>query len=343
MNTCQTNERTQSATQHPSKPAAGAHIRNAREGFDVGWEFASYGLTQPDHAESDVLSGFRAAADHFGTQTLKCDRFVRKYLQLRLNAWRRNRIFDDGVTPEYLAKIVPVHCPITRKPLTVATGLGTDWSIDRIINDGGYAPGNLVVMSSHANMAKDSMSYRQILRTVAKGQSAHGLSHLEWARLAAVVGMVADQDSILPLIALPPAGMMIRNRYTALQVMTMHLIFEGKKSRARAALRAVCPGKTAKRAMEGYLDTAAALVASKTRCAGDRIQAVWAMGDAWLDGTLMRLFRAWLDEMPADGPEVCTQTLRRHVGVVRPAAKDMVSHWGLESRGYAASEADTLH
>ena len=134
-------------------------------GFDVGWDHAMHGVPVPEHLMLGTLAdGFRAGTEKRGRARPKeADRYVRKWLQLRRNAWRRERIFDAGVTPEFIRRIDVPYCPITRERLTYSTGEETDWSVDRLVNDGGYARGNLVVMSTRANKAKDSTTTRDIV------------------------------------------------------------------------------------------------------------------------------------------------------------------------------------
>lgn len=134
-------------------------------GFDCGWDHAEYGVVIPNH----LMVGTLADGYHFGlekrgrSRPKEADRYVRKWLQLRRNAWRRQRLFDESVTPEYIRRIDVPYCPITRERLTYSTGEGSDWSVDRLVNDGGYARGNLVVMSTKANKAKDSLTTREIV------------------------------------------------------------------------------------------------------------------------------------------------------------------------------------
>jgi hypothetical protein len=131
--------------------------------FEIGWDFAHFALTPPgEHLQpgSALQKGFDAGRASFGTRTLAPTQHTRKWLQLRLNAWRRGRIFEGlQVTPNYLSQIDTTHCPITRETLTHATCTTSDASIDRVRNDAGYAAGNLVVMSTRANAAKGDADF----------------------------------------------------------------------------------------------------------------------------------------------------------------------------------------
>ncbi|MES2956660.1 MAG: hypothetical protein V4792_00660 [Pseudomonadota bacterium] len=199
-------------------------------GFEIGWDFAHYRLTPPPSCLSDqhpVRQGWQAGTAVFGTRTLKPTPHVRKWLQLRLNAWRRGRAFEGvQVTPHFLAQIdVPV-CPITRTPLTHASGAGSDASVDRVCNQAGYAAGNLAVISTRANQAKADLGWREALDVVRQLEASgldmlDGLSPLHWSRLGVLMSFVTplpyEQAACLPLLVLPPNRLRLLNPVQALQ------------------------------------------------------------------------------------------------------------------------------
>jgi len=91
-------------------------------GFELGWDYAHHG-TVPPAAHLDAISpvrrGWEAGRQTFGQRTLASNRFVRKWLQLRLNAWLRGRAFEVlQVNPSFLRQIDVAVCPITREVLT---------------------------------------------------------------------------------------------------------------------------------------------------------------------------------------------------------------------------------
>ncbi len=116
-------------------------------GFELGWGYAHYGTVPPaDHLHplSPVRQGWEAGRDSFGRRTLQPTRFTRKWLQLRLNAWLRGRVFEgQQVNPAFLRQIDVAVCPVTREVLTYGTGELSDASVDRVFNDAAYAAGNL--------------------------------------------------------------------------------------------------------------------------------------------------------------------------------------------------------
>jgi len=172
-----------------------------RTGFELGWDHAHHALTPPlDQLApgSPLRQGWDAGRASFGTRTLEPTRYVRKWLQLRLNAWRRGRVFEGiQVTPNYLRQIDVDHCPITRQALTRGTGQPSDASIDRVRNDGGYAAGNLAVMSSCANTAKGRFGFDEALSQMRRSEVAALTGNAGHAGPVAYSGS-ADLDAVAP-------------------------------------------------------------------------------------------------------------------------------------------------
>lgn len=82
--------------------------------FDIGWDFARFGRCI-DHSVADVtiIAGYRAGREHFRVPQHSPDRYTSKWLQLRINAFRRRRVLSEEVTPGYLKRIDCASCPIT--------------------------------------------------------------------------------------------------------------------------------------------------------------------------------------------------------------------------------------
>lgn len=327
-------------------------------GFDIGWEYAQLGQHLPrseneadEAAMREVRNGFAAGAVHFqrrnATATGEDQRFVRKYLQLKLHAWMRGRIFKEDVTPEYLKRISQDICPITRKPMTVATGRLTDGSVDRLLNDGCYARGNLVMISTGANQAKGKLSYREVLDIVAFNREFRGLSPIEWERMAALMGIVSDKDGVLPLLVMPPPGVSMVNRYAALQLVAVLAPFysDGRTGITRtlvAQMRKVVPGKKAKKLMEEFFRYAWGAIrhpseqAFKTADAADQYQRFMELaGDIWRDPYLLERFRLWMAAMPVGSERACVDAVCRVVpGILRCSTNPR--DWELDKRGYVS-------
>ena len=177
---------------------------NERIDFHIGWDYAHFNIYLPDTATEQMLLGFNQGKAHFGKKYKQSDIFDRKWLLLRLNASRRNRIFDDEVTPEFLYQICPEICPVSGCALTTRTLQGSDWSVDRIVNDGAYTPLNLMVVSTRVNMAKGSKSHAE-LRSLMLGETTDdSLSQDEWRRLYLLcqpiflgAGLMKDSEYII--------------------------------------------------------------------------------------------------------------------------------------------------
>ncbi len=184
-------------------------LDHSKIGFEIGWDMAVYRLALPEDAGREIKDGYREGNQR--AHSKRSDRYVRKWIRLRYNAWSRNRLVDETVTPAFLKKIdVPV-CPITLNTLTHSTGNESDWSVDRLNNNGGYAFGNLAVMSTKANLIKWSMTLDEIMdRAYGKATSTGELSRFEWARMAALIAGACTIDSsfknplVVPMVLHPP-------------------------------------------------------------------------------------------------------------------------------------------
>jgi len=170
--------------------------------LEIGWDCYSFGIPLIkkrflDEEYALLFKGYQAARLRH-VKISGFDRFSKKYILLRLNAWRRGRSFDSSIKPDFIRKIDVQYCPITTEKLTHSTGLTSDWSVDRINNDAGYSPGNLVIVSALANMAKDRYTYNEI-RHFALDKDAilpgpvdqmRALTKPEWMRWASICSLV---------------------------------------------------------------------------------------------------------------------------------------------------------
>jgi hypothetical protein len=159
---------------------------NDRIGFQIGEDYAHYGRRLPAGAAKSIIAGYQAGSQEKGKW--KTNRYIRKWLQLRLNAYSRGKLFSDEITPDFLKSIETDYCPITGIKLTHATGTESDWSIDRVSNDFDYIPTNLIVMSQRANKAKGDKSADRIIQlSKSPGGQQEGLNFDEWKRMAELV------------------------------------------------------------------------------------------------------------------------------------------------------------
>ncbi len=199
-------------------------------GFEIGWDHAHYRLTPPPQqltVANPVRQGWQAGAAVFGSRTLKPTPQVRKWLQLRLNAWRRDLGFEGvQVTPHFLAQIDVPHCPITRLALSRGNGAGNEAAVDRVCHQAGYAAGNLAVTSMRVNQAKAELGWSDALHIARQLQASgldtvDGLSAVHWARLGVLMSFVTAlphaEAARLPLLVLPPNRLRLLNPVQALQ------------------------------------------------------------------------------------------------------------------------------
>lgn len=171
----------------------------AKTGFTIGWDWYAYRLKLPDNAGdfAAFLDGYYAARDARVT-ALEHDRFVRKLMLLRMNAWKRGRIFSEDVTSSFLRSIDNGQCPVSQVDLTHGTITENDWSVDRINNNGGYVRGNLVILSTRVNKAKGNKTFNQIWDIAYGGHDLNevidGLTVYEWRRLTLLSSCVVSEN-----------------------------------------------------------------------------------------------------------------------------------------------------
>jgi hypothetical protein len=266
----------------------------------------------------------------------------------------RGRAFEGHqVTPHHLALIDATHCPITREPLTQATGAPTDASVDRVNNDAGYAAGNLAVMSVRANAAKGSHAWDDALAAVRAIEAQcvehlDGLDAAEWSRLAVLMSFVTPlahaQVACLPLLVLPPNRLRVLNPVQALQAMlTLQFTRPGGPRRV-AELAGVVPPE-ARDAFQVFMHTLLARrLAAGAGTDGAALRR--AMEDAWLHPLVNRRWqRLALQLTEAQCEHLVEYAGRRGFAgegwrwLPRDAAVD---GWALESRGYARDQAATI-
>ena len=321
-------------------------------GFEIGWDFGHHGLTPPVqwlYPGSPLRHGWEAARASFGQRTLTPTRVVRKWLQLRLNAWRRGRAFEGvQVTPHYLRQIDASHCPVTRVALTHCTGTDSDASIDRVRNDAGYAAGNLAVMSAHANQAKGGSDFDAALAAMRRAESAGaavdgGLDAAAWARVALLCSFVTplahDQAAALPLLVLPPNRLRLFNPVQALQALvTRQFGREGFAGRL-ARLEALLPGKPLRRDFQRFVHAMLPRVLE----AGRGLQGpalAWALEDAWRNPLVLRSWTRLARRLDGDACKAIVlraAAQRLLPGAVQPFDDigQATDGWALATGGYA--------
>jgi hypothetical protein len=325
-------------------------------GFELGWDYGHYALVPPAehlHPLSPVRQGWEAGRDNFGCRTLQPNRFSRKWLQLRLNAWLRGRSFDlSQVNPAFLRRIDVTVCPITREVLTHCTGEPTDASVDRVFNGAGYAAGNLAVMSTRANQAKsdygvdDAMSFLRQIETGRLGQ-IDGLTSEQWARLAVLCSFTTPMPHAaaarLPLLVLPPNRLRVLNPVQSLQVMLSLQITRAGHARRCAALGSLMPSADARHAFHQFMHTLLARRIAAGRLTDAQAERR-AVEDLWRDTLVNRRWQRLATRLSAAECEhigrIAAQRGLAGVGVHWLTTDAATEGWALETGGFVAMRPD---
>lgn len=304
------------------------------EAFNLGWDYAFYGLPAPDLDDVQVSLGYQAGCGRregaARTSHSRADRYVRKWLQLRANAWRRGRVFHQAVTVQYLQRLDVSHCPITGVALTHGTGALTDWSVDRINNEGGYGQGNLAVLSVKANAAKDRLSFEQALALAGSPSPEKDLSPVQWLRLACLMASACAQSTM----SLRVTPYLTTNAPGAPMLMCQHLqaaLLAEVRGSPRNVIRPIRKDCLEPKDRAGF-DT----VVKKLR---KRNQVGVRVMDFWLHPGLFGAFSRWYAGLHIDSKARIYEVLGSRARGRRPLDVQ-VQTWALESGGYYAAEAE---
>jgi len=98
----------------------------------------------------------------------KCKKWNRenpeKFMLTRCKARAKQKGIEFTITLEDIH--IPSHCPVLNIPLFVSIGRMTNNSpsLDRIDNDRGYIPGNVLVISNRANKIKGNSTPDELIR-----------------------------------------------------------------------------------------------------------------------------------------------------------------------------------
>jgi hypothetical protein len=325
-------------------------------GFELGWDYAHHRLLPPaPYAQepSPLRDGLLAGQASFGLRTLEPTRHVRKWLQLRLHAWLRGRSVElVQVTPHYLKQLEVSHCPVTRELLSVATLEASDASIDRVRNDAGYAAGNLVTMSTRANRAKGTSSYRDAQRlavALEAGalQGGAGLTAAQWSRIAVLCSFVEalphEEACTVPLLVLPPNRLRLFNPAQALAAFVSRQLLLPGWSLRTSRIEALIPGKPARRAFQTFFHALLPRVLEVAGRGGDALRVRWAVEDAWRNALVQRRWAAFAGMLSAEQCEaIVTRATARRLGTQRAqplTAAQATEGWNLATRGYVPHAA----
>lgn len=119
--------------------------------FELGFDHYRYGFPLDvglfmDKFRQDVQQGFEAAQIQQVTRK-RADMYEKKLLGIRKRAL--NKGLKVTITCDDLRQALAEtkgKCPVTKILFTYAEKVDTDWSVDRINNDWGYIPDNIVIV-----------------------------------------------------------------------------------------------------------------------------------------------------------------------------------------------------
>jgi hypothetical protein len=320
---------------NPFGPGAAAALD--RRGFEIGWDHAHHRLTPPLrhlHDHNPVRQGWDSGRAAFGERTLVRRTAVRQWLALRLQAWETGQVFEGvQVTPHFLARIAAEECPVSRQPLTLGSGSGSDATISRLNLAAAYAAGNLVVLSQRvvaARAAHDSQD----------GVPTGGLSADEQARLAVLTSFATPlphgRAAALALRVLPPNRVRVINPVQALQVMLTLQFTQAGYARRLLGLAALMPGSETRQTFQIFMHT----LLARRLAVGPRASLCemrQALEDSWTDALLVRRWVRLATRLSAADCELLLQRASQRALVVagtRWVSSDNATQgWALESDG----------
>lgn len=304
----------------------------AETGRQLGHDFYRCSRLHPANEwPPSVTEGFlHAQAQHTARQVP--DRFQRKWLQLRLGAYQRGRYVDAQVTPALLSDIDVATCPVLRIPLTHGERLGSDWSVDRLNNDGAYARSNLAVMCRTANAAKGQKTFADVyaLSGLPDGDAAlEALTPAQWLRLASLMlgpcFATRPQDApLLPLVTPVPLHT-VRQIGQCVQYVFTQLA--GRQSGKNALIKAFSP------ATEHTHLLRLRRLAEAVHQGLKHTPLCW---DVWLQPGLMPLLRDWRSTLSNAQWGHCGEVSRQLAGACK-VNPQRLQPWHLASRGYQSA------
>ncbi|WP_031435349.1 hypothetical protein [Methylomarinum vadi] len=159
--------------------------------FELGFDHYRFQLPLDisrfaDRHREEIRNGY-AAAKYQQVSRKMPDMFEKKLLSIRDRALVKE--LDVTITARDLMREYEKTkgvCPVTDVPFTFAENADTDWSVDRIDNDRGYCPDNIVIVSVIVNRSKSDLDLSGLIKGALDdhSQDEEGLSGREWFRMA---------------------------------------------------------------------------------------------------------------------------------------------------------------
>jgi hypothetical protein len=205
--------------------------------FEIGFDHYRFSLPLDisrfqSQYRAAIRHGFEAARIQNVTKK-RPDLYEKKLLGIRDRALIKN--LDVTITVDDLyhqLKIAGDVCPITLKPFTYAENDATDWSVDRIDNQRGYTPDNVVVISRIANQAKSDLDLQSILKKPLTDNDSHDLLQPnDWMRMARFNYPKKALSRPLSMCRL------LTNTQDVYDYMVFILLFDDKSKKGRSFIR----------------------------------------------------------------------------------------------------------
>jgi len=284
-------------------------------GFRIGWDHAHHALVPPpEHLRGDtaVLQGWLAGRAAYGTRTLAATRWVRWWLQWRLQAWQDDIAWEAfQLTPHYLSQLHAARCPVLREPLNGQPGHDLGAVLERLNPLAGYAAGNLAVMSRVAARARRGQRVQDLVRRARQaerlGEGVEGLPAAAWWRLATLAGLALPPQALpfneaaqLPLAVMLPNRVRVLGPAMGLQALLTHsFALPGWAARARR-IAGWLPAHTLRHDFNLFVGAIAPrLLEAPPDPAGQR----QALEDAWLQERVQRRWQHFLLSLGETGCE----------------------------------------
>jgi hypothetical protein len=304
-------------------------------GRRLGHDLFRYRTCWPSEPLSPSIREGLAQAAARGIRPEAPDRFVRKWLQLRLGAYQRGRAFDEAVTPGLIRSIDVPACPVLRLALTHGEQKDSDWSVDRLNNDGAYASTNLAVMSRRANAAKGSRSFDEVLALSERSVSTDGLLPIEWLRLAALMlgPCFAARPHAAPCLPLAAPIPLFSVRLAMQQVQHVFTTQAGTQAgKNRLVKHFRCASRDER--SEARLRLLAEAV-------HQGLKGLAHAHDVWLDERVMAALQRWREALD-DNAWALAGAISGRLANSRALAPSALASWRLATAGYVAERGHAM-
>lgn len=268
-----------------------------RTAFQIGWDHARHALVPPAAllaAGHPLGQGWQAAQAVFGRRAWPARPAVRQWLALRLAAWQAGEAFDlDQLTPQHLAQIATLRCPVRRVPLGGAAGTADAAVVQRLNTDAAWAAGHLVTLSAAAADAMRGVDVDEARRRAREcertGEPQQGLDAAGWWRVATLRGFATPLPfaaaATLPLAVLPPNRVRLLNAVQGLQALVTQAFAAPGWAARCARIAALLPAHTLRHDFNLFVGAMAPRVLAAP-ASGQPLRD--ALEDAWLHERVQR-------------------------------------------------------